>query len=96
MEKVSGLKRDTIDKFYTNIDIVELCMKNITKILNINKQTDIIIEPSAGEGVFIKFLKNICENILCYDIEPSYKYYDEKTIITQDFLELDLSKIKKK
>ncbi len=80
-----GLKRNIIDKYYTKDDIVIQCitmLKNNINILN----SDLIIEPSAGNGAFISHIKNISDNYKFYDIEPEH---DE--IIKQDFLELDLN-----
>jgi hypothetical protein len=83
----TGLKRDTIDKFYTKNDIVNLCM-NIFKSKILLNENDLIIEPSAGSGAFINEIKSIVKNYLFYDIEP-----ESPEIIEQDFLSLDISKI---
>lgn len=85
-----GLKRNTIDKFYTNPNIAKICIKLIKKFLNIN-ENDLIIEPSAGNGSFIKFIKQLSNNYKFYDIEP-----DNKEIIKQDYLKLDFDKFKNK
>lgn len=83
-----GLHRNVIDKFYTKSLIVEQCIKNIRKYLRIDKN-DIIIEPSAGNGSFIKEIKTLSENYKFYDLAP-----ESKEIIEQDFLTLDNSKLK--
>lgn len=85
-----GLKRNIIDKFYTKTTIVDQCIKNIKKFITIN-ENDIIIEPSAGNGAFIKKIKTLSNNYKFYDIEP-----DDKEIIKQDFLNFDYDEIKKK
>ena len=54
----TGLKRDTTDKYYTKLDIVEDCKVQIKKHINI-KENDLIIEPSAGNGSFIKIIKEL-------------------------------------
>jgi hypothetical protein len=46
-----GLKRDTIDKFYTTNKTVVECIQFIKCNLIIDK-SDLIIEPSAGNGAF--------------------------------------------
>ena len=56
-----GLKRNTIDKYYTKNDIVELCLKYVTKYISI-KEEDLIIEPSAGNGSFISGIKKLSNN----------------------------------
>ena len=64
-----GLNRDTTDKFYTNKEIVEICINNIKSNINI-KKSDIIIEPSAGNGSFIEELDKISKCCLFLDIKP--------------------------
>ena len=62
-----GLKRDTIDKYYTNSITVELCLKKIKEYININEH-DIIIEPSAGNGAFINGIKEMCNNTFFFEV----------------------------
>jgi hypothetical protein len=72
MEKniqLTGLQRNTIDKYYTNENAVEMCITFVKEYLQI-KNTDLVIEPSAGNGSFINAIKTICNNCLFYDIEP--------------------------
>jgi hypothetical protein len=80
----TGLKRNIIDKFYTNLDIVKICIKYIKQKLLINYEDDLIIEPSAGNGSFICEIKNMCLNYIFYDIEP-----ENNDIIKQDYLNFD-------
>lgn len=68
------------DKYYTPINISKHCIDITFKILSKNKITE-IIEPSAGNGSF----SNQIEGCIAYDIKPEHK-----TIIEQDFLDLDL------
>ena len=53
-----GLKRNTIDKYYTKPTIVDECIKLVKKYINISN-TDLIIEPSAGNGSFIENIKTL-------------------------------------
>ena len=85
----TGLKRNKLDKFYTNNNTVNICINELIKNINI-KKNDLIIEPSAGNGSFIEIIKKITDNYIFYDIKPEH---DE--IIKQDFLEVDLSKLNK-
>jgi hypothetical protein len=85
-----GLKRNTIDKYYTKINIVEQCIEAMKKYINISKD-DLIIEPSAGNGSFIENIKKITENYKFYDLEP-----ENKEIIKQDFLNFDFVELKQK
>jgi hypothetical protein len=88
IEQKSGLKRNTIDKFYTKSNIVQLCVEHIKEHLNINKN-DLIIEPSAGNGSFISGIKTLSNKYSFYDIKP-----ENNEIQKQDFLELKYSNIK--
>ena len=79
----NGLKRDTIDKFYTINSVVDLCINTIKTNIYINKK-DLIIEPSAGGGAFIKYLKLLTKKQIFLDIAPQHK-----EIIKQDYLTFD-------
>lgn len=83
----TGLKRDTIDKFYTNLNIASQCIRWFSENINI-ENTDVIIEPSAGNGSFIDGLRALSSKCLFYDIEPEHA-----DIIKQDFLEYSTSNI---
>jgi len=75
-----GLKRDTIDKFYTKEDVVRKCINLIKAHIVINSN-DLIIEPSAGGGAFIKYINGLSNNQLYMDIEPQHK-----DVIKTDYL----------
>lgn len=90
IKQEKGLKRNTIDKYYTKSSVVKLCIKLIKKHINISN-SDLIIEPSAGNGSFIKNIKRLSINYKFYDLEPEH---DE--IYKQDFLVLDYKKLKQK
>jgi predicted RNA methylase len=97
LKQITGLKRNTIDKFYTKSIIAKECVKIIKKKININK-SDLIIEPSAGNGSFVSFIKMLSNNYRFYDIEPEVEIINNEIInneiIKQDFLELDYTQIK--
>ena len=57
-QQKKGLKRNIIDKYYTKEDAVKLFIKNIKKHIIFNKN-DLIIEPSSGNGAFIKEIKKL-------------------------------------
>ncbi len=86
--QTTGLNRDTTDKFYTKSTVAINCCQLVQQYIEINTDTDIIIEPSAGNGSFIEPITNITNNTLFYDILPEHP-----KIIKQDFLVLDLSTI---
>ena len=87
MEKqTKGLKRNTIDKYYTKDIAVELCLSHVKNYIQINPD-DLIIEPSAGNGSFIKGIKSLTSNFKFYDLEP-----ENDEIIKQDYLLYDHGK----
>ena len=73
------------DKYYTNNDIVKICFKLFEKHISVNKN-DLIIEPSAGNGSFIKYL-NKYNNKLFYDIKPEHN-----NIIKKNYLKVNYNK----
>ncbi len=75
-----GLKRNTIDKFYTKDDIVKFCLDIVSEKISI-KENDLIIEPSAGNGSFIKGIEKLSNYFKFYDIEPEHE-----KITKQDYL----------
>jgi len=74
------------DKYYTNKNIVKICVKLFKKYIKV-KNSDLVIEPSAGDGAFIKFL-NKYHNKIYYDIKPEHK-----DIIKQNYLKLNYKKL---
>lgn len=88
--QTTGLKRETIDKFYTSQFIVNKCINLIKQKINIYED-DLCIEPSAGNGSFINGIKSLFKNYKFYDLEP-----ENNEIIKQDYLEYDYNTIIKK
>jgi hypothetical protein len=84
-----GLNRDTTDKFYTNKEIVEICINNIKSNIKI-KKTDFIIEPSAGNGAFIEEINKMSKFCLFLDIKPENNQIEEC-----DYLNFKISEYKK-
>ena len=89
MKQIKGLKRNTIDKFYTKDSVVELCLNHITKFIDIDKKNDLIIEPSSGNGSFISGIKMLSSNFKFFDLEP-----ENIEIVKQDYLELEHKNLK--
>lgn len=84
----TGKNRDIIDQFYTNREISTKCIAYLYDTLDIS-ETDLFIEPSAGDGSFSDYFIDNKIKIDTYDIEPK-KDYIEKA----NFLELDTNKYK--
>ena len=80
--QTTGKNRNTIDKFYTNANIVN---KYIDKFKPFIKNNDLVIEPSAGNGVWTIPLHMY--NLIAFDIQP-----EGENIHQLDFLTLDLYK----
>lgn len=79
----TGINRDTIDKFYTKKAIAKMCFDAVKRNINISKE-DLVIEPSAGNGAFIPFIKRLSRNHAFYDIVP-----DHEEVVEKDFLAID-------
>ena len=76
----TGKNRNTIDKFYTNPSIVDKYIEKFKPYLG-NK--DLIIEPSAGSGVWTSPLHMY--NLIAFDIQP-----EGEGIQQMNFLYVDL------
>ena len=81
----TGLQRNTQEEFYTRDSVAKLCYTKLRQC-KIIKKGDLILEPSAGKGVFIKYMKRLSKNIRCYDINPRHK-----NVVKQDFFTLQLN-----
>jgi hypothetical protein len=81
-----------LDQFYTTENNVTVCMQIYEKFIVIDKEKDIIIEPSAGCGCFINDINRLCNTKIFVDIDPKHK-----AIQKGDFLEFNnnLDKFKK-
>ncbi len=69
MNQTTGLKRTITDKYYTSTSVVKKCMELINEYIEI-QEDDLCIEPSAGNGSFIKDIKSSFTNYKFYDLEP--------------------------
>ena len=83
-----GLKRNTIDKYYTKPSVVNNCIDLVKKYINISNN-DLIIEPSAGNGSFIDNIKNISTNYKFYDLEPEHEEVSKLDFLEFDYKELE-------
>lgn len=89
----------TLEKYYTQTYIAELCCDIFKQYIKINPDKDIIIEPSVGTGSFIKPLLKLTNNLRCYDIDKSLfniknEYQNSlysKYVKCNDFLSINIS-----
>jgi hypothetical protein len=72
----TGKKRNPKDNFYTKKEISLTCINNALQLLSINI-SDLIIEPSAGDGSFSDYFKNNDYKIKAYDIDPKKEYIEK-------------------
>jgi hypothetical protein len=91
IKQTTGLKRNIIDKYYTGLNAVNLCLQLVKENIVIDKENDIIIEPSAGNGSFIDGIKSLSDNYIFMDIEPE----NNSEIKKQDYLTFNLTKLPK-
>ena len=91
-KKCSGFIMKQLDQFYTTKKNAIICMQLYKKFIKVNKEKDIIIEPSAGCGSFINSINKLCNAKILIDIDPK-----DKSIQTGNFLEFNmiLDKFKK-
>ena len=90
LKQTTGLRRNTIDKYYTKPPIANMCVDYIRQHVTIGPD-DIVIEPSAGNGSFILGIQSLTRNYRLYDLEPAHA-----EIIQQDYLKLDITTITNK
>lgn len=68
-----------LDKYYTDDNLAQYCVEKTFEVLG--NQWERIIEPSAGDGSFLKYLP---ETTLAYDIAPEHPSiieHDYRTVI---------------
>jgi hypothetical protein len=70
-KRTSGLKRNPIDKYYTSNKVAKMCYQLVKKYVKIKKM-DYVIEPSAGSGVFIEYIKRLTNLYKFLDIKPEH------------------------
>lgn len=85
MMQNKGLRRNTIDKYYTKPAIAQQCIDLLRTHVNI-LSTDVVVEPSAGAGAFLTPIRTLPSAYRAYDIAP-----EDIAIETQDFLLFDPS-----
>jgi hypothetical protein len=81
-----------LNQYYTTQVNVDFCIEIYKRYITLDKNKDIVIEPSAGCGSFINSIKKLCNNNVFIDIDPKHTLIKEG-----DFLEfsMNLQKFKK-
>lgn len=79
-EEDSFQMRDSLDRFYTNIDIASHCIDILTDAIG-ESLLDYVVEPSAGSGSFSTLLRARGSHVTAFDIVPTGEW-----IIDEDFL----------
>ena len=84
---MAGINKPKLDKFYTSKKIASKCVDLVNKFITI-EESDLCIEPSAGNGSFMAGIKLYFKHFMFYDIAPEHE-----EIIKQDYLTLNYNKI---
>lgn len=79
MSCTKKVRDEGLDKFYTNDDVVDMCLNKLSNYYVLS-DFNIILEPSAGNGKFL--LKLPKESRIGIDISPEHE-----EIIKQDFFD---------
>lgn len=86
-DMLSRSNRKKLEKFYTNDDVVEMCVKHALSVAEkLGIDTQHILEPSAGNGAFTKKFGAITYD--AYDILP-----ESKDIVKANFLTKPIDEI---
>lgn len=65
-----------LDKFYTKVEVANKCYNELVSLLDVSDR--VFLEPSAGNGSFLNFLKKF----EAYDLEP-----ENDAIVKMDFFD---------
>ena len=99
-------ENSSIGQFFTPNYVAQFIIKNILKkwnetnhnLTNIEKVQDLaVLEPSVGEGIFLKYLlQNDIENITAYELDENLKesllnLYPNVCFIFENFLSSDVN-----
>jgi predicted RNA methylase len=79
--RATGLRRNGSDKFYTCAALAERCVSLAAERLAITP-ADLLVEPSAGAGVFIPYMRALSPHTRFFDIAPAHP-----DVMARDFLE---------
>lgn len=77
------MSKITLDKYYTPTSVAESVTQKVKNILGGNITE--VIEPSAGNGAFIRCVKSFDKDYHLFDIAPEHP-----EVLQQDYLTLDM------
>ena len=80
----TGLRRGGNEKFYTRDAIAKQCVADLVKVVTIDPDKDLLLEPSAGSGAFLPHLEQLANCLIALDIQP-----ESNDVLRQDFLAWD-------
>lgn len=97
MEEGIRDKTKTLDQYYTKIEVADLCIKGLLKLLNnIDLKKYIFLESSAGYGCFIRGIKKRGLEIKAYDIDPKDDEIKKIDFLNTKEVQKEIKGIKKK
>jgi len=72
----------SLQKFYTKPEIARECCRRVQSHINIDRNKDCVIEPSAGNGAFIGGIHKLCNNTIFMDIKPEHPRIQKQNYLT--------------
>ena len=88
MYQTTGLNRSNLDKYYTKPEVAKQLVETFVKHVP-HTRNDVFIEPAAGAGAFVPFIKPLSKHTHFFDIMPD----DNQQIVKQDYLQLDTTSL---
>tara|TARA_B100001059_G_scaffold120767_1_gene120869 strand:+ start:6394 stop:7245 length:852 start_codon:yes stop_codon:yes gene_type:complete len=91
-EQTKLLRKDIsnlTEMYYTKPEIVDKICNVAREKIGIT-ETDLIIEPSAGNGAFVDHIKSMSENYLFFDIAPQHPDIEKQDFLTYNYSEIQL------
>lgn len=80
--------RDSLDRFYTNIDVASHCIDILTDAIG-EPLLDYVVESSAGSGSFSALLRARGSHVIAFDIAPNGDEVSYPRLMLLGFLSRD-------
>ena len=84
-QSYANIRKSGAEQYYTNPEVVDLCLSEVQKVVNLKRAT--IIEPSGGTGEFINGLIRCGikkDRITSFDIDPKHEMVRRGNYLEQD------------